>query len=128
MVPSLPSTSVAATSAKEGPRKDAASSSAAATPRESSAGVCPTPAHAFKEVESDLMYFIASPRSVLVGRTRDTNDHVLWLLEQGSFEEALVLAESSAVLPETYESVVQGYIDDLLKREVRSDAVRGEGQ
>jgi hypothetical protein len=46
-------------------------------------------------------------QAVLVGRTRDANDRVQWLIGQGRWDAALVLAESAGkeVAPETFEQV-----------------------
>lgn len=53
------------------------------------------------------MYFIVSPRSILVSCTRDMNDHVLWLVKQRRFDEALDVAEANPgrVQVEAYEHV-----------------------
>jgi hypothetical protein len=42
-----------------------------------------------------------------VGRTRDANDRVQWLIGRGRWDAALVLAESAGkeVAPETFEQV-----------------------
>ncbi|GAX72786.1 hypothetical protein CEUSTIGMA_g242.t1 [Chlamydomonas eustigma] len=85
-----------------------------------------TPVHShFKEADVESMYFIVSPKSILVSRTRDTNDHVLWLLEHHRYEEALITAETERSVPaDTYEKVVQAYMDDLLQREAYEAAAQ----
>ena len=44
-------------------------------------------------------------QGILVGRTRDVDDHVMWLLQCSRFEEALVTAEAGGIKPETYDQV-----------------------
>eukprot|EP00094_Tigriopus_californicus_P000945 TCALIF_00915-PA protein Name:"Similar to VPS41 Vacuolar protein sorting-associated protein 41 homolog (Homo sapiens)" AED:0.03 eAED:0.03 QI:173/0.5/0.66/1/1/1/3/0/890 len=41
----------------------------------------------------DKFYFIVSPRDVVLGKPRDPDDHVDWLLEHEKFQEALTCAE-----------------------------------
>ena len=43
-------------------------------------------------------YFVVSPKDVVVGKPRDEDDHIDWLLEQGSFETSLDFAEDKARL------------------------------
>ena len=40
-----------------------------------------------------------------MGRTRDVDDHVMWLMQRSRFEEALVTAEVGGIKPETYDQV-----------------------
>jgi vacuolar protein sorting-associated protein 41 len=42
------------------------------------------------------LYYLVSPKDLVVGRPRDLRDRVEWLLEHGVYEEALSTAESQA--------------------------------
>lgn len=44
----------------------------------------------------DHVFYIASPRDILVAKPRDVKDHVAWLTEAGHFKPALALVEKSA--------------------------------
>jgi hypothetical protein len=44
---------------------------------------------------SDYVFYISSPRDVLVAKPRDVKDHVIWLTESGRFQSALELIEKS---------------------------------
>eukprot|EP00798_Chlamydomonas_sp_ICE-L_P008222 gene8222-1488_t len=66
----------------------------------------------------EYMYFVVSPKDILVGRTRDSEDRITWLLARKRFEEALLIAEADRSLPHAiYDNVVNGYINDLMTRE-----------
>mmetsp|Transcript_7798 Transcript_7798/g.14869 ORF Transcript_7798/g.14869 Transcript_7798/m.14869 type:complete len:939 (+) Transcript_7798:56-2872(+) len=41
----------------------------------------------------DSLFYIVSPKDIVVGRPRDADDHVTWRLVRGQYEEALNLAE-----------------------------------
>uniref|UniRef100_A0A7R9YQY0 Vps41 beta-propeller domain-containing protein n=1 Tax=Chlamydomonas euryale TaxID=1486919 RepID=A0A7R9YQY0_9CHLO len=125
LVPSLPATTEAATSSKLLKRGWWASLgggglgealSAAAASDAAGNGDAEAAGSGFKAADIESMYFIVSPRSILVSCTRDMNDHVLWLLDQQRFDEALQVAEADrvGVQAETYEQVVQCYSDELL--------------
>ncbi|KAG1680753.1 hypothetical protein FOA52_008086 [Chlamydomonas sp. UWO 241] len=154
LVPSLPTTGEAATSSKllqghglwGGRTPAAAPAAAAASPATAAAAAAASEAspsgggsvygdgnrrsQGFKAADVESMYFIVAPRSILVSCTRDMNDHVLWLLEQRRFDAALGIAEADrvGVQAETYEQVVQAYIDDLLTREDYESAAAMSGR
>jgi hypothetical protein len=44
---------------------------------------------------ADALFYIVSPKDVVVARPTDVEDHVDWLLRQGRFEEALRVAEEA---------------------------------
>jgi len=64
----------------------------------------------------DQFYFIMSPRDVVVGKPRDQDDHVDWLLEHQRFQDALkVTQEKSRYLKRhTCQEVGRKYLDHLL--------------
>lgn len=52
---------------------------------------------------------------MLVGRTRNADDRVQWLIGQGRWDAALVLAESAGreVKPETFDQVLLTALHDI---------------
>ncbi len=47
-------------------------------------------------IPGENLFYILSPRDVVVARPRDQDDHVTWLLERERYEEALKVCEESA--------------------------------
>ncbi|KAK3247688.1 Vacuolar protein sorting-associated protein 41 [Cymbomonas tetramitiformis] len=62
------------------------------------------------------LYYLVSPKDVVVGRPRDAEDRVQWLLERGRFEEALSTADSNPRLTrrQLYDDVGRAYLEHLL--------------
>eukprot|EP00249_Psilotum_nudum_P017659 c26429_g1_i1 orf=295-3261(+) len=60
------------------------------------------------------LYFIVSPKDVVVARPRDTDDHVGWLLQHGWHEEALAAVEAGKARTELLEEVGSRYLDHLI--------------
>jgi len=46
----------------------------------------------------DKYYFVVSPKDVVVGKPRDEDDHIDWLLSHGAFADALESAELKSKL------------------------------
>ncbi|GBF95415.1 hypothetical protein Rsub_08377 [Raphidocelis subcapitata] len=62
----------------------------------------------------EFMYFIVSPKDIVIGRYRDAEDRIGWLLERRRFEDALAAAERERGLPAAvWEAVVQAYLSHL---------------
>ncbi|MEW5317234.1 MAG: hypothetical protein WDW38_008551 [Sanguina aurantia] len=70
--------------------------------------------------QGEFLYYVVAPKAILVVRTRDSIDH------QWPMGRAFELLPSMAImgLPNTYEQVVQGYIEDLLTREAYDAAAQ----
>ena len=69
------------------------------------------------------LYYLVSPRDVVLGRPRTADDHLLWLMQRGDFEEALEVceaAESAGQLKSTegsasvLDDIAAKYLDRLL--------------
>ena len=65
------------------------------------------------------LYFILSPKEVIVGRERDLNDHMRWLLDRARTEDALecsIAYQGKGVLDEQYAVTVVGqtFLDELI--------------
>eukprot|EP00191_Tetraselmis_sp_GSL018_P024055 CAMPEP_0177627530 /NCGR_PEP_ID=MMETSP0419_2-20121207/31253_1 /TAXON_ID=582737 /ORGANISM="Tetraselmis sp., Strain GSL018" /LENGTH=661 /DNA_ID=CAMNT_0019128691 /DNA_START=219 /DNA_END=2200 /DNA_ORIENTATION=- len=60
------------------------------------------------------LYYVVSPKDIVLGRPRDGEDRVAWMLEKKRFEEALRLLESGEAARETTrEKVAQAYLEHL---------------
>eukprot|EP00775_Hariotina_reticulata_P006761 gene6761-6978_t len=66
------------------------------------------------EAFGEFMYFIVSPKDIVVGRHRDVEDRISWFLGARRFEAALTLAEADRSLNSgVWETVVQAYLEYL---------------
>jgi vacuolar protein sorting-associated protein 41 len=67
-------------------------------------------------VEAENMFYIVSPKDIVIGRPRDMDDHIAWLLERRKYEEALQATETHAdqLREHTLAEVGQSYIEHLL--------------
>ena len=77
-----------------------------------------------KEIESDQwwtegdepMYYIVSPRDIVLARPRGPDDRIQWLLENKKFEEALHVMETGKVLKDsTMEQIGYDYLTHLFE-------------
>jgi len=64
----------------------------------------------------DRNYFVLSPKDVVVGKPRDEDDHVEWLLQHHRFQQALQQAKDQAKLLKRFTPLGVGrqYLDHLL--------------
>lgn len=62
----------------------------------------------------ESLYFIVSPKDVVLARPRDADDHVKWLLLHGYYEKALAAVEEGNAKPELLEEVGSRYLDHLI--------------
>ncbi|KAK9816865.1 hypothetical protein WJX72_006282 [[Myrmecia] bisecta] len=61
------------------------------------------------------LYYIISPKDVVVGRPRDSNDRVTWLLDHQRFQQAVDIAEADpAIKTSTRELVAERYLQHLV--------------
>lgn len=60
------------------------------------------------------LYYIVSPKDVVIGRPRDADDHVNWLLEHGWHEKALAAVQAGKARKELLEEVGSRYLDHLI--------------
>ena len=72
----------------------------------------------------DKHYFIMSPKDIVVGKPRDEDDHVEWLLNHNNYELALDLCQKQHKLMKKFSFLEVGkkYLDFLLKTEQYSQA------
>ncbi|KAL3690864.1 hypothetical protein R1sor_004515 [Riccia sorocarpa] len=60
------------------------------------------------------LYYVVSPKDVVIARPRDAEDHISWLLNHGKHEKALAAVEAGQARPELMEEVGSRYLDHLL--------------
>ncbi|KAE8660371.1 Vacuolar protein sorting-associated protein 41-like protein [Hibiscus syriacus] len=60
------------------------------------------------------IYYIVSPKDVVVAKPRDVEDHIAWLLQHGLHEKALAAAESGQGRSELIDEVGSRYLDHLI--------------
>ncbi|CAL5212206.1 unnamed protein product [Lathyrus oleraceus] len=60
------------------------------------------------------LYYVVSPKDVVIAKPRDTEDHIAWLLEHGCHEKALAVVESGQGRSELLDEVGSRYLDHLI--------------
>ena len=67
----------------------------------------------------EKQYFILSPKDIVLGKPRDEDDHIEWMLQHEEFEKALEQTQRQQKLLRkfTYLDVGKKYLDHLLKTE-----------
>ncbi|KAI4334309.1 hypothetical protein L6164_019020 [Bauhinia variegata] len=60
------------------------------------------------------LYYIVSPKDVVIAKPRDTEDHIAWLLQHGWHEKALAAVESDQGPSELLDEVGSRYLDHLI--------------
>eukprot|EP00192_Tetraselmis_astigmatica_P002353 CAMPEP_0117695968 /NCGR_PEP_ID=MMETSP0804-20121206/28429_1 /TAXON_ID=1074897 /ORGANISM="Tetraselmis astigmatica, Strain CCMP880" /LENGTH=974 /DNA_ID=CAMNT_0005510089 /DNA_START=546 /DNA_END=3468 /DNA_ORIENTATION=+ len=64
---------------------------------------------------NEPLYYVVSPKDIVLGRPRDGEDRVTWMLKKKRFDEALELVEKGeAAKATTRENVAQSYLEHLL--------------
>ncbi|PIO38437.1 hypothetical protein AB205_0087640 [Aquarana catesbeiana] len=78
--------------------------------------------------EGESLFYIISPRDVVVAKERDQDDHIDWLLGRKKYEEALMAAEISQKNIKRHEVLDIGlaYITHLVEKEDYDNAARYE--
>ncbi|XP_027177627.1 vacuolar protein sorting-associated protein 41 homolog [Coffea eugenioides] len=60
------------------------------------------------------LYYIVSPKDVVIAKPRDTEDHISWLLQHGWHEKALAAVEAGQGRSELLDEVGTRYLDHLI--------------
>ncbi|KAF4353042.1 hypothetical protein G4B88_010031 [Cannabis sativa] len=60
------------------------------------------------------LYYIVSPKDVVIAKPRDAEDHIAWLLEHGWHEKALAAVEAGEGRSELLDEVGSRYLDHLI--------------
>ncbi|KAL7183437.1 hypothetical protein ACSBR2_025777 [Camellia fascicularis] len=60
------------------------------------------------------LYYIVSPKDVVIAKPRDAKDHISWLLQHGWHEKALATVEAGQGRSELLDEVGSSYLDHLI--------------
>ncbi|GMJ10786.1 VACUOLAR PROTEIN SORTING 41, vacuolar protein sorting 41, ZIGZAG SUPPRESSOR 2 [Hibiscus trionum] len=60
------------------------------------------------------IYYIVSPKDVIIAKPRDAEDHIAWLLQHGCHEKALAAVEAGQGRSELLDEVGSRYLDHLI--------------
>ncbi|KAK8683394.1 hypothetical protein V6N13_039455 [Hibiscus sabdariffa] len=60
------------------------------------------------------IYYIVSPKDVVIAKPRDAEDHIAWLLQHGCHEKALAAVEAGQGRSELLDEVGSRYLDHLI--------------
>ncbi|CAL5419044.1 unnamed protein product [Camellia sinensis] len=60
------------------------------------------------------LYYIVSPKDVVIAKPRDAKDHISWLLQHGWHEKALAAVEAGQGRSELLDEVGSSYLDHLI--------------
>uniref|UniRef100_A0A8C1XJS9 Vacuolar protein sorting-associated protein 41 homolog n=1 Tax=Cyprinus carpio TaxID=7962 RepID=A0A8C1XJS9_CYPCA len=63
--------------------------------------------------EGESLFYIISPKDIVVAKERDQDDHIDWLLEKKKYEEALMAAEISFRNIKRHDLVLDNNLDSL---------------
>ncbi|KAH9618528.1 hypothetical protein KSS87_018147 [Heliosperma pusillum] len=68
------------------------------------------------------LYYVVSPKDIVIAKPRDTEDHINWLLEHGWFDKAVTEIEVTHGRKELFEEVASRYLEHLLAEKKYSEA------
>ncbi|OAY38116.1 vacuolar protein sorting-associated protein 41 homolog [Manihot esculenta] len=68
------------------------------------------------------LYYVVSPKDVVIAKPRDAEDHIAWLLQHGWHEKALAAAEAGQARSELLDEVGSRYLDHLIVERKYSEA------
>ncbi|XP_006824071.2 vacuolar protein sorting-associated protein 41 homolog [Saccoglossus kowalevskii] len=79
-----------------------------------------------EHVESENLFYIVSPKDIVVAKPRDLDDHVAWMMDHDKFEEALAIAEANSRSLKKHDILEIGktYLNHLLDEEEYDQAAR----
>ncbi|XP_077978241.1 vacuolar protein sorting-associated protein 41 homolog [Glandiceps talaboti] len=79
-----------------------------------------------EHIEKENLFYIVSPKDIVVAKPRDLDDHVSWFMDQGKFQEALVVAEANSRLLKRHDllEIGKAYLTYLLDEGKYEDAAR----
>ncbi|KAM7259595.1 hypothetical protein ACFE04_015336 [Oxalis oulophora] len=60
------------------------------------------------------LYYVVSPKDVVIAKPRDTEDHIAWLLQHGWHEKALAAVEAGQGRTDLLDEVGTRYLDHLI--------------
>ena len=65
---------------------------------------------------AENLFYVVSPKDIVIARPRDLDDHISWLLERERFNDALAAAEANpaALVDHNLVNIGQSYIKHLI--------------
>uniref|UniRef100_A0A8C9T5J4 Vacuolar protein sorting-associated protein 41 homolog n=1 Tax=Scleropages formosus TaxID=113540 RepID=A0A8C9T5J4_SCLFO len=66
--------------------------------------------------EGEPLFYIISPKDIVVAKERDQDDHIDWLLDKKKYEEALMAAEISFKNIKRHDKIGMAYINHLVEK------------
>ncbi|KAG9341613.1 hypothetical protein JZ751_019130 [Albula glossodonta] len=71
-----------------------------------------------EHAEGESLFYIISPKDIVVAKERDQDDHIDWLLDKKKYEEALMAAEISSknIKRHDVQKIGMAYINHLVER------------
>ncbi|XP_061193823.1 vacuolar protein sorting-associated protein 41 homolog isoform X5 [Saccostrea echinata] len=77
-------------------------------------------------ISDENLFYIVSPKDIIVSKERDIDDHVTWLLDHEDFEEAVDVVEKNEHLlrKHSYKEVAKQYLHFLLEEGNFEEAAR----
>ncbi|XP_041366904.1 vacuolar protein sorting-associated protein 41 homolog [Gigantopelta aegis] len=79
-----------------------------------------------ESISEENLFYIVSPKDIVVAKLRDQDDHLSWLLEHKMFEEAMAAAteHNKELRRHTYEDIGRQYLNYLLEAKCYDEAGR----
>lgn len=79
-----------------------------------------------EHVEEEQLFYIVSPKDIVIARPRDLDDNITYLLEREDFEKALSLSESRSKELKKFSalSIGKAYLDYLVRQHKFNDAAQ----
>uniref|UniRef100_A0AAR2J862 Vacuolar protein sorting-associated protein 41 homolog n=1 Tax=Pygocentrus nattereri TaxID=42514 RepID=A0AAR2J862_PYGNA len=74
--------------------------------------------------EGESLFYIISPKDIVVAKERDQDDHIDWLLDKKKYEEALMAAEISFKNIKRHDKIGMAYINHLVEKKDYDTAAR----
>ncbi|XP_048755315.1 vacuolar protein sorting-associated protein 41 homolog isoform X2 [Ostrea edulis] len=77
-------------------------------------------------ITDENLFYIVSPKDIIISKERDTDDHIAWLLEREDFEEAMDIVEKNQHLlrKHSQKDVAKQYLEFLLENDNFVEAAR----
>ncbi|XP_048576551.1 vacuolar protein sorting-associated protein 41 homolog isoform X2 [Nematostella vectensis] len=69
-----------------------------------------------ENVAEENLFYIVSPKDIVLAKPRDMDDHLTWLIEHGKFEEAMVAVErhKKEVKKHSYQDIGRAFLKSLM--------------
>ncbi|KAJ8313760.1 hypothetical protein KUTeg_008321 [Tegillarca granosa] len=77
-------------------------------------------------ITEENLFYIVSPKDIIVAKQRNQDDHIAWLLDHEMYEEAMVAAKQNEheLKKHTYQDIGRQYLDSLMDEGDYEEAAR----